>query len=389
MDVVTEVMTQLLVLEGVETKMTASSEESAEFIASLTRAVAEHPYRTNPSALAVQVKVRAPASKEFRAFTETHMGRPLPPPPTTTGRSTSSTRGGGAGFRRGGLAPQHRARAAAMAAAKAINKDGKEDSGSNTRLYNTKLATWCSALQMVPGVSATKSVTGQRSEQLGEGGGTTRLHILCDKQHFFFLVFCLDSSRKSLNRVLFKARTTRFLWERCVCLYVQQSVCREEWARGVVGGSVSLFPFTLHCSLSILHSSCLSTLHSDYSFLLFPLILLLCDALAQYLFVGNAVTLLSSVCRAVNVLKHFSTCRQLIERYDRAASTDDRDHLLTVRLCRALTVAIFYLSKVSVVTSMPILYEGEPVDEHGCVRANAVPLEQFVSGYPQLNSCGC
>ena len=116
-------LAQAYIIGNVQTRQCNDTKHAAEYVCSLTRAVAEAPYRTRKTALACVAKVRV--SKALRAAVGGDAG---------SAASASVASGGGGSVRSG----------------------GSFMGGGASEL--TAQDMWCAQLQMIPGVSASKYV---------------------------------------------------------------------------------------------------------------------------------------------------------------------------------------------------------------------------------------
>lgn len=121
-------LAQAYILGDVQTRQCNDNKHAAEYLCSLTRAIAEAPYRTRKTALACVAKVRV--SKALRAAVGGDGG-------SSFAASASVASGGGASVRSG----------------------SSFAGGGASEL--TAQDMWCAQLQMIPGVSASKYVPAQ------------------------------------------------------------------------------------------------------------------------------------------------------------------------------------------------------------------------------------
>ncbi len=119
-------LAQAYILADIQTRQCNDNKQAAEYITSLTRAIAEAPYRTRKTALACVAKVRV--SKALRAAAD--------------GAAASAAGGGSA--------------ASAASGAASVRSGSSFAGGGASEL--TAQDMWCAQLQMIPGVSASKCV---------------------------------------------------------------------------------------------------------------------------------------------------------------------------------------------------------------------------------------
>lgn len=131
----------LYVSRDLETKETITTQESVEYLRGLCRAIAENPYRSAPSALAVVTKIKVPKG----------------------GFAALAGGGGGAGSAAGGAGgagtsdddDTDSASASASGSASASSKPPKHGGGAKGVDVGE---TWLAMLQMIPGVSKDKAL---------------------------------------------------------------------------------------------------------------------------------------------------------------------------------------------------------------------------------------